>query len=99
MIRSMTAFARVTVPAEGATLIWELKSVNHRYLEVSPRLPEAFRDLEGPVREMARKRLGRGKVEISFRYQLAQDSGAPVSYTHLTLPTTTLCRSRWSPYH
>lgn len=75
MIRSMTAFARVTVPTEGATLIWELKSVNHRYLEVSPRLPEAFRDLEGPVREVARKRLGRGKVEISFRYQLADDSG------------------------
>ncbi|MFN3713780.1 MAG: YicC/YloC family endoribonuclease [Alcanivoracaceae bacterium] len=72
MIHSMTAFARVETRLDEATLIWELKSVNHRYLEVSARLPDAFRDLEGPLREQCRKALGRGKVEIGLRYQLQE---------------------------
>ena len=75
MIHSMTAFARVEKRLDAATLIWELKSVNHRYLEVSPRLPDAFRDLEGPLREQCRKALGRGKVEVGLRYQLKSGDG------------------------
>jgi uncharacterized protein (TIGR00255 family) len=75
MIYSMTAFARVEKQFDEATLIWELKSVNHRYLEVSPRLPEAFRDLEGPLREQCRKALGRGKLEVGLRYQLKGGEG------------------------
>ncbi|MCK5875212.1 MAG: YicC family protein [Alcanivoracaceae bacterium] len=75
MIHSMTAFARVEKRLDAATLIWELKSVNHRYLEVSPRLPDAFRDLEGPLREQCRKALGRGKVEVGLRYQLKGGDG------------------------
>ena len=75
MIHSMTAFARVEKRLDAATLIWELKSVNHRYLEVSPRLPDAFRDLEGPLREQSRKALGRGKVEVGLRYQLKGGDG------------------------
>jgi len=75
MIHSMTAFARVEKRLDAATLIWELKSVNHRYLEISPRLPDAFRDLEGPLREQCRKALGRGKVEIGLRYQLKGGDG------------------------
>jgi uncharacterized protein (TIGR00255 family) len=71
----MTAFARVEKRLDAATLIWELKSVNHRYLEVSPRLPDAFRDLEGPLREQCRKALGRGKVEVGLRYQLKGGDG------------------------
>ena len=72
MIRSMTAFARVQEAGELATLIWEVKTVNHRYLEVSPRLPEAFRELDSPLRERCRQRLGRGKVEVTLRYQLRE---------------------------
>lgn len=72
MIRSMTAFARIQDAGELATLVWEVKTVNHRYLEVSPRLPEAFRELDGPLRERCRQRLGRGKVEVSLRYQLKE---------------------------
>ena len=75
MIYSMTAFARVEKQLDDVTLIWELKSVNHRYLEVSPRLPEAFRELEGPLREQCRKALGRGKLEVGLRYQLKGDEG------------------------
>lgn len=71
MIQSMTAFARLDrhIDAQHTTLVWELKSVNHRYLEVTPRLPDAFRELDGPVRELCRKRLNRGKVEVGLRYQ------------------------------
>jgi len=68
---SMTAFARVQRQLPQATLVWELKSVNHRYLEVSTRLPDAFRELDMPVRERCRTRLSRGKVEGTLRYQLA----------------------------
>src|SRR5690554_2642963 len=75
MIHSMTAFARVEKQLDEATLIWELRSVNHRYLEVSARLPDTFRDLDGPLREQCRKALGRGKVEVGLRYQLKGGSG------------------------
>ena len=63
MIHSMTAFARVDLQAEWGALQWELRSVNHRYLEVSFRLPDGSRDLEFPLRESVKKRLQRGKVD------------------------------------
>jgi len=69
MIRSMTAFARADFRAEWGELVWELRSVNHRYLEIHPRLPDEFRTLEPRVREMVGARLGRGKVEAVLRYR------------------------------
>ncbi|MHA6198010.1 YicC/YloC family endoribonuclease [Pseudomonas wadenswilerensis] len=68
MVHSMTAFARVERAGTQGTLIWELRSVNHRYLEPHLRLPEAFRDLEGSVREALRQGLSRGKVECTLRF-------------------------------
>ena len=68
MVHSMTAFARVERAGTQGTLIWELRSVNHRYLEPHLRLPEAFRDLEGAVREALRQGLSRGKVECTLRF-------------------------------
>lgn len=50
-------------------MTWEIRSVNHRYLETSVRLPESFRALENSVRETVRKRLNRGKVECQLRFQ------------------------------
>jgi uncharacterized protein (TIGR00255 family) len=67
MVHSMTAFARVEQAGPRGTLSWELRSVNHRYLEPHLRLPEAFRDLEGAVREALRQGLSRGKVECTLR--------------------------------
>ena len=67
MVHSMTAFARVERAGAHGTLSWELRSVNHRYLEPHLRLPEALRDLEGPVREALRQGLSRGKVECTLR--------------------------------
>jgi len=70
MVLSMTSFARRECTTDVGTLRWELRSVNHRYLDVSPRIPDDLRQLEPKVREMIGKRLNRGKVECSLRYQL-----------------------------
>ena len=71
MIHSMTAFARQEYRDDQGELIWELRSVNHRYLEVFVRLPEELRTLEPLVRERINKRLGRGKVDCSLRFKPA----------------------------
>ena len=68
MVHSMTAFARSERAGAYGTLSWELRSVNHRYLEPHLRLPDSFRDLEGPVREALRQGLSRGKVECTLRF-------------------------------
>ena len=69
MTLSMTAFSRQQQEQEWGSLTWEIRSVNHRYLETSVRLPESFRGLENGVREEVRKRLTRGKVECALRFQ------------------------------
>ncbi|TWH71477.1 uncharacterized protein (TIGR00255 family) [Azomonas agilis] len=72
MIHSMTAFARSEHADEHGTLSWEIRSVNHRYLEPHIRLPESFRELETPVRDLLRKGLSRGKLECTLRFVEAQ---------------------------
>jgi len=51
MIRSMTGFARVEQQFEFGRLSWEIRSVNHRYLDFGLRLPDEFRPLEADVRK------------------------------------------------
>ena len=69
MIHSMTAFARREGETPWGTLTWELRTVNHRYLEISPRLPEDLRVLDTQVRERISNALQRGKVECQLRFQ------------------------------
>ena len=69
MIRSMTAFARRQVRDTFGELTWEVRSVNHRFLEASVRLPEELRAIEPVVRERVNQRLGRGKIDCGLRYQ------------------------------
>ncbi|PIE20552.1 MAG: YicC family protein [Neptuniibacter caesariensis] len=68
MTRSMTAFARQEAEHEWGSLSWEIRSVNHRYLEPHLRLPENLKELEGALREKLRKTLSRGKVECTLRF-------------------------------
>jgi uncharacterized protein (TIGR00255 family) len=75
----MTAFARKEHRDSEGALVWELRSVNHRYLEVTVRLPEEFRILEPKIRELAAKRLGRGKVDCNLRFEQGAGSVAGVS--------------------
>lgn len=67
MIRSMTAFASAEASGPLGTLACELRTVNHRYLEQSPRLPDELRAFEPLVREIVSGRLSRGKVDITVR--------------------------------
>jgi uncharacterized protein (TIGR00255 family) len=69
MIRSMTAFARQQEHGEYGELTWEIRSVNHRFLETTVRLPEDLRGIEPVVRERVTARLGRGKVECNLRFK------------------------------
>ena len=72
MIYSMTAFAHLEIKKEWGNAVWEIRSVNQRFLETYFRLPEAFRHLEMGLRERLRNSLTRGKVECSLRVELAQ---------------------------
>ncbi|MBD3767781.1 MAG: YicC family protein [Gammaproteobacteria bacterium] len=69
-MRSMTAFARASKTLPNGGLVWEIKSVNHRFLEVFVRMPEEVRHVEMMVRERLREKLSRGKVEATLKLQL-----------------------------
>ena len=95
MIRSMTGFARHEIRGPWGELTWELKSVNHRYLETSTRLPEPLRAVEGAIRERVGERIGRGKVEISARLSLAEPAqGIAIDETRLAALAEALERVR-----
>lgn len=72
MTRSMTGFARHECIFDWGNVAWEIRSVNHRYLEPHFRLPDNLKALEPQLRDLLRKRLGRGKVEINLQYQAAE---------------------------
>jgi uncharacterized protein (TIGR00255 family) len=67
MIRSMTGFARREHSGDFGTLVWEVRTVNHRYLEISLRLPEELRSVEGEFRQAIQAAVRRGKVDASLQ--------------------------------
>ncbi len=79
MPHSMTGFARKTEQADWGEISCEIRSVNHRYLEPTLRLPELLRSIEPSIRDQLRKRLHRGKVEVSFQLNLDQSSQESLS--------------------
>jgi uncharacterized protein (TIGR00255 family) len=68
MTSSMTAFARKQADFPWGTLVWEIRSVNHRYLEPAFRLPEQFRSVETALRDVLRSSLSRGKIEAQLKF-------------------------------
>jgi uncharacterized protein (TIGR00255 family) len=72
----MTAFASAEADTDGGTLAIELRSVNHRYLELGLRLPEELRALEPIVRERVAAKLARGKVDLGLRWKPATADAA-----------------------
>jgi uncharacterized protein (TIGR00255 family) len=75
MIKSMTGYAAVTREFAFGTLSIELRSVNHRYLDIQFRLPEDLRAVEPALREALQAGIGRGKIECRVGYNLAPGSG------------------------
>ena len=65
--------------AAGIELTWELRSVNHRFFEAVIRLPEACRDLEGPLRDLARRQLARGRLDASLRLHERATAGPRIN--------------------
>lgn len=73
---SMTGFARAESKTSNYHLIWELKTVNHRYLETTFRLPESLRSIEQSLRDQARTTLVRGKLDAVLKLDTAQPKSA-----------------------
>lgn len=69
MIQSMTAFSRESATTSQGVLTVELRSVNHRYLDCSFKVPDSLRALEPKLREALSARLSRGKVDCLVRVQ------------------------------
>ncbi|HEY8585781.1 MAG TPA: YicC/YloC family endoribonuclease [Rhodanobacter sp.] len=76
MIRSMTAYASAEVTDPTGTLSCELRTVNHRYLELSPRLPDDLRAFESQLRERVAAKLSRGKLDLTVRRTSDARSGS-----------------------
>ena len=68
MIASMTGFARETEEIEGSELTWEIRSVNHRYLDVSLRLGHVFREKESLFRKILTESIDRGRIDAQLHY-------------------------------
>ena len=69
MLKSMTGFARLELESDQGVLTWELRTVNHRYLEPHLKIPDMFREAEPKLRSLMRKYLSRGKLDCSLKWQ------------------------------
>ena len=85
MLRSMTAYASAERSTPLGVLTCELRSVNHRYLELSPRLPEELRAFESILRERVAAKLSRGKVDVSLRLRSEAANGAQLEVNQALL--------------
>lgn len=93
MARSMTAFARQELTKNWGTLTLELRSVNHRYLDVSLRVPEDFRNLEAKIREKIASKLTRGKIDVGLRFSRIESKGGEITIDQdLVKQVSSACR-------
>ncbi len=80
MVKSMTAYARKEVKVSWGSITIELRSVNHRFLEMSIKLPDEFRALEMPIRERVKAKLHRGKLDVFIRLKVQSGVTGQVNY-------------------
>ena len=73
MLHSMTGFARESAESDIGTLTWELRAVNHRYLDIQFKLPDEMRPWEQNFRQQVSAVLNRGKVECALHFRRAFD--------------------------
>jgi len=74
----MTGFGRSENEIDGRTISIEIKSVNHRYLDINPRMPRYFNFLEDALRKTIKSKLARGRVDIFINYQTSRDDAKSV---------------------
>lgn len=80
MVRSMTGYGKAEAANEKYVFSVELKSVNHRYLDVSIRMPKVINSMEGKIRQVVKERLDRGKVDIFINYRKEASDNGTISY-------------------
>jgi uncharacterized protein (TIGR00255 family) len=80
MVQSMTAYARREKKYVWGILTYEMRSVNHRFLEMSFKLPEELRVLEMELRSCIKQKLKRGKLDILLQIQWSQDENEKLDY-------------------
>lgn len=97
MIRSMTAYASAESTTALGLLSCELRSVNHRYLELSPRLPEELRSIEPQLRERVAAKLTRGKVDVGLRLRSQGAAAAKLEFNDVLLGQLEHAASHLSP--
>ena len=73
----MTGFAAAEADVGPRKLVWEIRSVNHRYLDIGFRLPEELRTVEPKLRQLAGSRLKRGKVDCTLKLVAGPGADAP----------------------
>ena len=80
MIKSMTGFGRSEIAVHERKFTVELKSVNHRYLDVNIRMPKALNFFESAIRQEIKKYIARGKVDIFITYENLGETNSTVKY-------------------
>jgi len=70
MIKSMTGFASLTREDEQATIAVSIKTVNHRFLDLQLRIPQAYAELESRIRQLVQQHVARGRVDVNVSVQL-----------------------------
>lgn len=80
MIKSMTGYGRCEVSEQDKKIIVEMKSVNHRYLDVSVRMPKQLNSFDAAVRAEIKKYASRGKVDVYITYEDASENKSSLKY-------------------
>ena len=82
MTVSMTAFARSEDALEDCLLVWEIRTVNHRYLDINLKLPDEIRQLDTRIRQLISSTLNRGRVDAHLKLEKATRSAESLSIDH-----------------
>ncbi len=80
MVKSMTGFGRYEAADENRKFTVEMKSVNHRYFDVNIRMPKKLMSFEAPVRNLLKKYIERGKVDVFINYEDLSQNSAALAY-------------------
>lgn len=80
MLKSMTGFGRCEASIDGKKVTVEMKSVNHRYLELSLKMPKKFNFVEGSIRNIIKTYLERGKVDVFVSYENTTQGDMSLKY-------------------
>ena len=82
MVKSMTGFGRSHVVTAERDILVEIRSVNHRFLELATRIPRMYSNLEEPIKSILKAGISRGKVEVSLTIQNLETGNVSVGLNH-----------------